>query len=124
MSPDFIVTPCILRMKNSCPLRRKNLSGIMVGVKKDISVLSERLKEERGLKTDLEETGGMGIYNHWLSKVRHVYIYVHVYIFIYCEALEGPILTRVLHNLTTLIQKRYILLRTAVLYNGINSVQL
>ena len=29
-----------------------------------------------------------------------------------------------LHNLTTLIQKRHILMRTAVLYNAINSGQL
>ena len=29
-----------------------------------------------------------------------------------------------LHNLTTLIQKRHILMKTAVLYNGINSGQL
>ena len=46
----------------------------------------------------------------------HTYIYIHVhthiYIYIYCV------------NLTTLIKKRHILMRTAVLCNGINSGQL
>ena len=39
--------------------------------------------------------------------------YVSLYIYIYDD--KG------LHNLATLIQTRHILMRTAVLYNGINS---
>ena len=62
------------------------------------------------------------------------YIYIHIYIYIYiyisfllccpCEALEGPISTRVgIILTTTLIQSRHIIIRIALLYNEINSGQ-
>ena len=44
--------------------------------------------------------------------------------YIHCEALEGPISTRVgIILTTTLIQSRHIIIRIALLYNEINSGQ-
>ena len=63
----------------------------------------------------------------------YVYAYVYIYVHILHYSLSSVLPLRSvgrsnfdkgLHNLTTLIKKRHILMRNAVLYNGINSGQL
>ena len=62
----------------------------------------------------------------------HIYICMHIYIYIYIyicilsslRSVGRSNFVEVCINLTALIQKRHILMRTAVLCNGINSGQL